>query len=482
LSSWLLARGEEVVDVPSTPTARVRQLSRGGGRKNDQIDAAAAACAAALQGDGRPLQAEDITDALALLDESRMNLAQSRVRLVNQLHALLRDLPAGRAPTDLSATTAAALLRRVRPSGDAERVRKQIAVGLIGQIRSVDSLLKSNARQVSELVAASGSTLTETVGMGAITAGRLIGRTGRASRFPLGRIRQLRRRGARRGSQRRQGSTPPLLEWRPPTQRRPAHRRHHPDPNTRQPRPHLLQRQTRRGQDPPRSATVPETSPRQPHLANHDHRRTTAGGGPGRAPGGRLCNPARLAQPQPPALRTSHFPDPPTTTLRRLCQPLDKHRGTQGQRPRRASRGRAGPGLRRAQRPAPQNGSDSASRSRRSLTCFGLREEHPAQPPALDHISTSFLIAASPDAAPEESTWRPRSRAAARRNDLLTPTSGNPPSGGEEGAEPGLLNPARAAQDTLHTPASATVALSQEAVCVATTGRIRRSLSGWGVR
>jgi transposase len=173
-----------VVDVPSTPTARVRQLSRGGGRKNDQIDAAAAACAAALQGDGRPLQAKDITDALALLDESRMNLAQSRVRLVNQLHALLRDLPAGGAPTDLSATTAAALLRRVRPSGDAERVRKQIAVGLIGQIRSVDSLLKSNARQVSELVAASGSTLTETVGMGAITAGRLIGRTGRASRFP----------------------------------------------------------------------------------------------------------------------------------------------------------------------------------------------------------------------------------------------------------------------------------------------------------
>jgi transposase len=143
LSSWLLARGEDVVDVPSAATARVRQLSRGGGRKNDQIDAAAAACAAALQGDGRPLQPEDLTDALALLDESRMNLAQSRVRLVNQLHALLRDLLAGGAPTDLSATTAAALLRQVRPSGDAERVRKQIATGLVSQIRSVDSLLRS---------------------------------------------------------------------------------------------------------------------------------------------------------------------------------------------------------------------------------------------------------------------------------------------------------------------------------------------------
>ena len=32
---------------------------------------------------------------------------------------------------------------------------------------------------------------------------------------------------------------------------------------------------------------------------------------------------------QQPALRTSHFPDSPTTTLRRPSQPLDKHRGTQ---------------------------------------------------------------------------------------------------------------------------------------------------------
>jgi len=76
------------------------------------------------------------------------------------------------------------LLRRIRPSGDVARIRKQIAVGLVTQIRSVDALLKSNAQQISELVSASGSTLTGTVGIGAITAGRLIGRTGRADRFP----------------------------------------------------------------------------------------------------------------------------------------------------------------------------------------------------------------------------------------------------------------------------------------------------------
>lgn len=60
-----------------------------------------------------------------------MNLAQSRVRLVNQLHALLRELLAGGAPTDLSAAPAATLLRRVRPAGDVERIRKQIAAVLV---------------------------------------------------------------------------------------------------------------------------------------------------------------------------------------------------------------------------------------------------------------------------------------------------------------------------------------------------------------
>jgi transposase len=160
---------------------------------------------------------------------------------------LLRDLLAGGAPTDLSATTAAALLRRVRPSGDAERVRKQIATDLVSQIRSVDSLLKSNAKQISELIAASGSTLTSTVGIGAITAGRLIGRTGRAARFASSAafatyagVAPVEIASADKARHR-------LPKRRPPTQRCTAYRCHHPDPNTRQPRSHLLHRQTRRG-------------------------------------------------------------------------------------------------------------------------------------------------------------------------------------------------------------------------------------------
>lgn len=184
VTSWLLARGEQVVDVSPSATARVRQLSRGGGRKNDRIDAAAAACVAALQGDARPVHPEDSTDALALLDERRTNVAQARVRAANQVHALLRALLPGGAPRDLSAAKAEQALSTVTPTGVAERTRHQLAAELIDEIRSCDAKLKDNAKAMAELVTHVGSTLTDTPGIAAVTAARLIGRTGRASRFP----------------------------------------------------------------------------------------------------------------------------------------------------------------------------------------------------------------------------------------------------------------------------------------------------------
>lgn len=73
--------------------------SGGGRRKNDVIDASAAASVAALQGDATPVGVDDDTVVFALLEDRRASLAAQRVRSVSQLHALLRDLvPAGRPP------------------------------------------------------------------------------------------------------------------------------------------------------------------------------------------------------------------------------------------------------------------------------------------------------------------------------------------------------------------------------------------------
>ena len=184
LAQWLVARGEHVDDVASTATARVRELSRGGRRKNDVIDAAAAASVAALHGDANPVVAEDLTTVLMLLDERRSNLTTQRTRLVNQLHALLRDLIPGGAPTRLSATAASRILTGVRPAGPVEIARKQLARDLIVEIRAADQRLKQLTSQIEQTVAATGTRLREVDGIGPVIAAQLLGRTRRASRFP----------------------------------------------------------------------------------------------------------------------------------------------------------------------------------------------------------------------------------------------------------------------------------------------------------
>lgn len=182
VAQWLLARGQSVVDVHASATARVRQLSRGGGRKNDAIDAAAAATVAA-QGAARPVTGENHATVPALLDERRVNLGQARVRAANQLHALLRDLLPGGAPLQLGANQAATLLRRVRPAGPVETVRKHLARDLVTELRVLDARLAENAEALRVHVEASGSTLMQVPGIGPVMAGRLIARTGHIDRF-----------------------------------------------------------------------------------------------------------------------------------------------------------------------------------------------------------------------------------------------------------------------------------------------------------
>lgn len=184
LAQWLVARGERVDDVASTATARVRELSRGGRRKNDIIDAAAAASVAALHGDANPVVAEDLTTVLMLLDERRSNLTTQRTRLVNQLHALLRDLIPGGGPTRLSATAASRILIGVRPAGPVEIARKQLARDLVAEIRAADQRLKQLTTQIEQTVAATGTRLREVDGIGPVIAAQLLGRSRRASRFP----------------------------------------------------------------------------------------------------------------------------------------------------------------------------------------------------------------------------------------------------------------------------------------------------------
>jgi hypothetical protein len=91
--------------------------------------------------------------------------------LVNQLHALLRDLLPGGAPTQLTADQAATLLRSVRPAGAAEQTRKQLARDLIVDLRAIDARIADNTARMAEAVTATGSRLTTIDGIGPVPAG-----------------------------------------------------------------------------------------------------------------------------------------------------------------------------------------------------------------------------------------------------------------------------------------------------------------------
>ena len=184
----------------------------------------------------------------------------------------------GRGSRSAAADSAAG---RVRLNGSVSTLQ----VTLVAEIRSLDARLKGNAEVMAELVKASGSTLEQTVGIGPVMAGRLIG--GPA---------------APAGSPRRPRMPPipvsPRSRW--PAVNGPgtgcpvrgssaelhlAHHRGDPDPDGREPGQHLLPHQDRREEDPAGGSALPETAPGQSHLADHDRRRATSGGS-GRTLGG----------------------------------------------------------------------------------------------------------------------------------------------------------------------------------------------------
>lgn len=184
VAQWLLAQNETVDDVLTTATARVRQLSRGRGRKTDVLDAAAAASVAALQGETSPVRREDVTDALALLDERRTQLSEARTRAANRLHALLRELAPGGAPRQLTPTTAAKVLAQTRPDTVAGHTRAELAHDLIAEVELLDHQLRDVKTRIEQALQTAASRLTRICGIGPVLAARLLGRTGAAARFP----------------------------------------------------------------------------------------------------------------------------------------------------------------------------------------------------------------------------------------------------------------------------------------------------------
>ena len=156
LLAW---NGIAAVDVPAKLAARVRVLSTGHGRKNDDADATSVAAQSAAR--LRIVTVDDAATALRALVEHRDVVAKTRTQTVNRLHTLLTQLlPAG-GPRQLTADTATQLLRPVRPRSIAARTLRRLAAELITEIRHVDRRINVASIEITHAVQASRSTLSE---------------------------------------------------------------------------------------------------------------------------------------------------------------------------------------------------------------------------------------------------------------------------------------------------------------------------------
>jgi transposase len=75
------------------------------------------------------------------------------------------------------------MLRSVRPASPSERVRKELAQDLVRDLRTADASLADIERRMTATLDHHGARLRQVDGVAAVTAVRLIGRTGPASRF-----------------------------------------------------------------------------------------------------------------------------------------------------------------------------------------------------------------------------------------------------------------------------------------------------------
>jgi transposase len=184
LAQRLVADGERVIDVPAKLSTRVRVLDTGHGRKNDPADAHAVGVAA-LRRRGLPeMTLDDETVALRLLSDRRRELVRTRTQTLNRIHQLLMELIPSGAPKRLSVTKAKQLVATVRPRDVAGRTRRAMVVEMIDDVVILDRKVKAITKQIRDAVSATGTSLTDIVGIGPVIAATILGEVGDVSRFP----------------------------------------------------------------------------------------------------------------------------------------------------------------------------------------------------------------------------------------------------------------------------------------------------------
>jgi transposase len=183
LAAWLGGQGFAITDV-STKEVRAQRLARRGGRnKNDTNDALACALAAAT-GSGYPLTGDEHGDLAALLTEEREALNAELTAKRNRLHAYLRILRPGGAPTCASTSDFANLLKGIKATTAVIVETKRLARDLLAELRRLTRALEANRQRMTDLTERAATGLTAIDGIATVGAVAIMGAVGDAGRFP----------------------------------------------------------------------------------------------------------------------------------------------------------------------------------------------------------------------------------------------------------------------------------------------------------
>jgi transposase len=184
LAQQLVAAGEPVLDVQPKLAARVRLLATGAVNKNDPNDARSVAVAALRSAACPPVRADDHAAVLKVWAKRHRDLSRARNQVACRLHAVLCELVPGGVSKQIRAAAAACILEQAVPSGAVQAARHELAAEYLADLRRTDVQRRDVQRKLATEVRASGTTVTEVLGVGPAVAAAVIGDVRDISRFP----------------------------------------------------------------------------------------------------------------------------------------------------------------------------------------------------------------------------------------------------------------------------------------------------------
>jgi len=191
LATFLSAQGMDVREVPPIRTAQQRKRRR---RPKTDRDDAIAIAKEVLADDRLPMakpamEVSDVQAELAVISDRRRSLMRRRQRLLNEVEMLLVKLPIAILEQIPGRTIAGRLRKLCRlrlDDADLSSAHTQLVDWLTEMEQELscwETKIRGLERTLSELTAESGTTLTEEIGIGVVSAAELIAAVGDPTRF-----------------------------------------------------------------------------------------------------------------------------------------------------------------------------------------------------------------------------------------------------------------------------------------------------------